>query len=102
LTFNPPSTGKAKEDIVVRLRKIEGQIRGLQKMVDEGRECLDVLMQISAVSKGMEKVTQMILMRYIEACRTNAAEAKKSDSMETLCHLLSLAINKGVLGENDS
>ncbi len=102
MTFNPPSTAKAKEDIVVRLRKIEGQIRGLQKMIDEGRECLDVLIQISAVSKGMEKVTQMILMQYIQACQTNSSDQEKADSMETLCHLLSLAINKGVLGENDS
>jgi CsoR family transcriptional regulator, copper-sensing transcriptional repressor len=64
-----------KEQIQGRLRRIEGQIRGVQKMVDEDRYCIDVLTQVSAAKAALDAVALALLQDHTEHC---VAEAIRS------------------------
>lgn len=61
-----------KDALHNRLRRIEGQVRGIQKMLDEGRYCVDVLTQIDAVSAALARVQDRILESHINHCVTDA------------------------------
>lgn len=65
---------------LARLRRIEGQVRGLQKMVDEERWCADVLTQVASVQEALRSVSRELLRNHLKHCaaaavRTDAAEA---------------------------
>ena len=71
-----------KERNTKRLRRIEGQVRGLQKMVDEDRYCADILVQISSVQEALRSVGRELLRNHLKHCATAAirgtdAEAEK-------------------------
>ena len=53
---------------VKRLRRIEGQVRGLERMLSEGRECEDVLTQLMAVRSGLEQVSLLLLDHHVKDC----------------------------------
>jgi len=57
-----------RHQIVSRLRKIEGQVRGLQSMVEQERDCMDVMMQLAAVKSALESVTGLVLRNYTSIC----------------------------------
>jgi DNA-binding FrmR family transcriptional regulator len=57
-----------KKDVLDRLRRIEGQVRGLQRLVDEDQYCIDVLTQISAVNSALKKVAVRLLDDHISHC----------------------------------
>jgi DNA-binding FrmR family transcriptional regulator len=57
-----------KDDILARLRRIEGQVRGLQRMVDEDHYCIDILTQISAASNALKKVAVGLLEDHMRHC----------------------------------
>ena len=57
-----------KESTLKRLRRIEGQVRGLQKMVEEDRYCMDVLMQVSSVHEALKGVSREVMHRHLEHC----------------------------------
>jgi DNA-binding FrmR family transcriptional regulator len=57
-----------KTDLQRRLRRIEGQVRGIQKMLDEDRECRDVVTQLAAVTKAMEQVGFKMLASGLISC----------------------------------
>ena len=57
---------------VRRLRRIEGQVRGLQKMVDEDRYCADILMQISSVHEALRSVGRELMRNHLKHCATAA------------------------------
>ena len=61
-----------KDDILGRLRKIEGQVRGLQRLVNEDQYCIDILTQISAVESGLRKVAVRLLDDHIRHCVTES------------------------------
>ena len=63
-----------KTDVQKRLRRIEGQVRGLQRMVDEDQYCIDVLTQISARTKALQAVALQLLEDHLGHCVTNAIE----------------------------
>jgi DNA-binding FrmR family transcriptional regulator len=63
-----------KEKIQNRLRRIEGQVRGVQRMVDEEAYCVDVLTQISSIVSAMKKVGTMLLKDYVEHCVRESIE----------------------------
>jgi len=69
-----------KEDALLRLRKIEGQIKGIHKMVEGERYCIDIINQVSAVSKALNGVALSVMKRHLESCVTEAAKAGKSQS----------------------
>ncbi len=55
-----------------RLRRIEGQVRGLQRMVEEGRYCADILVQLSAVNEALRNVGRELLRNHLRHCATAA------------------------------
>ena len=57
-----------KEDVLARLRRIEGQVRGLQRMVDDDQYCIDILTQITAASNALKKVAVGLLDDHIRHC----------------------------------
>ncbi|HET7482300.1 MAG TPA: metal-sensitive transcriptional regulator [Actinomycetota bacterium] len=63
-----------KADILTRLRRIEGQIRGLQKMVENDEYCIDILTQVTAASKALKKVAVGLLDDHIRHCVANQSE----------------------------
>ena len=68
---------------VRRLRRIEGQVRGLQKMVDEDRYCADILTQISSVHEALRSVGRELMRNHLKHCAATAisAGADKADAM---------------------
>jgi DNA-binding FrmR family transcriptional regulator len=66
---------KDKEAVQGRLRRIEGQIRGIQKMVEEDRYCIDVLTQVSAVKAALESVAMLLLADHVDHCVADAIRA---------------------------
>ncbi len=64
-----------KDDYLKRLRRIEGQTRGLQKMIDEDKYCIDVLTQVSAVTKALQSVALGLLEEHMAGCMVDAAKA---------------------------
>ncbi|HHW40806.1 MAG TPA: metal-sensitive transcriptional regulator [Syntrophomonadaceae bacterium] len=68
-----------KDDLLQRLRKIEGQIRGIQRMIEEGRYCIDVLTQLAAARQGLNRVGMLILDRHIKGCVVNAIRSGEEE-----------------------
>ncbi len=63
-----------KKAILMRLRRIEGQIRGLQRMVEAGASCSDILTQIAAVTSATKKAGMTIVQGYMEECMAAAGK----------------------------
>ena len=62
-----------KEDYLKRLRRIEGQARGLQRMVEEEKYCIDILTQVSAMTKALQSVALGLLDEHLSHCVVDAA-----------------------------
>src|SRR5665648_661715 len=75
-----------KDDVTAvlnRLRRIEGQVRGLQRMIDEGKDCEDVLTQLSAVKSALDRVgIYLISHRMRECLETDTGVGVQEESME--------------------
>lgn len=63
-TLNP----KALKDVTDRLRRIEGQARGIQRMIEEGRPCSEVIVQLSALRSAVSKAAATLIVENLEAC----------------------------------
>ena len=63
-----PSYVKDKQDILVRLRRMEGQLKGIQRMIEEDKYCIDVLNQLSSIIAATQKVSAIILRDHIRGC----------------------------------
>ncbi|WP_281245195.1 metal-sensitive transcriptional regulator [Raineyella antarctica] len=73
-----------KQDYTRRLRRIEGQVRGLQRMVEEDQYCIDILTQISAVTKALESTALRLLDEHLSHCVTHAIEAGGQEADDKL------------------
>jgi len=73
-----------KADALTRLRRIEGQVKGLQKMVEEGRYCVDVLQQLAAVQEALRGVTKVVMRNYLENCATNALRSGDAEEARAI------------------
>jgi CsoR family transcriptional regulator, copper-sensing transcriptional repressor len=73
-----------RKDVLMRLRRIEGQVRGLQRMVEGQADCSDILVQVGAVTAAMKKVGSVIVRGYMEECLQNAEGAPKGEAGQTL------------------
>jgi len=83
--LNEEAKGKARG----RLRRIEGQVQGLQRMIDADAYCVDVLLQISAVQGALEQVQKLLLGRHIESCVADALRSgSKSERQQKVEELL--------------
>jgi len=65
---------KDKRDLVTRLRRIEGQARGIQRLVESEAYCLDILQQVEALTAAAEQVALLVLEDHIDGCLTHAIE----------------------------
>jgi DNA-binding FrmR family transcriptional regulator len=68
-----------KDDYRNRLRRIEGQVRGLQRMVDEDEYCVDILTQIVSVTKALQGVGLGLLDEHLRKCVRDAAESSRAE-----------------------
>src|SRR3982074_2699013 len=71
---------EAKERNVKRLRPIEGQVRGLQKMVEEDRYCADIMTQISSVHEALRSVGRELMRNHLKHCATAAIKAGPAEA----------------------
>lgn len=71
--------GSTYEDIMKRLRRIEGQVTGIRKMQEDGRYCIDVLDQISAARAGLEATALLILEDHVNGCLREAIDEGKRE-----------------------
>lgn len=72
-----------KDDYLKRLRRVEGQVRGLQRLIDEDTYCIDILTQISAVTKALQSVAVGLLDEHVRHCVRDAAgeSSERADAM---------------------
>jgi DNA-binding FrmR family transcriptional regulator len=68
-----PGYGDNKEAVKLRLRRIEGQIRGLQRMVDDDAYCIDVVTQVSAATKALQSLALVLMDDHLSHCVAEAA-----------------------------
>jgi DNA-binding FrmR family transcriptional regulator len=69
----------SRDDYLKRLRRIEGQVRGLQTMIEDDKYCIDVLTQIASVTKALQGVGLGLLDEHIRHCVRDAAEAEAAE-----------------------
>ena len=74
-TPTSPGYAQNKDDYLKRLRRIEGQARGLQRMVEDEKYCIDILTQVSAVTKALQAVSLGLLDEHMTHCVLDAAQA---------------------------
>jgi DNA-binding FrmR family transcriptional regulator len=84
-----------KDAVLARLRRIEGQVRGLQRMVDEEAYCIDVLTQVSAATRALESVALTLLEDHLGHCVANAiaqggeeADAKVKEASQAIARMV--------------
>ena len=73
-----------KEQILKRLARIEGQVRGIARMVEEDRYCIDVLDQVSAATKALQNVSVGLLHEHLSHCVSDAVHAGGPDAAEKI------------------
>src|ERR1700681_242692 len=67
-----PREAGARQGLLLRLRRVEGQVRGVQKMVEEERYCPDVLVQMSAIHESLRAVERILMKDHLQHCATEA------------------------------
>jgi DNA-binding FrmR family transcriptional regulator len=72
-TAGSPGYAEDKQAVLTRLRRIEGQVRGLQRMVEQDTYCIDVLTQVSATTRALESVALLMLDDHLNHCVAHAA-----------------------------
>ena len=73
--------GKDKDVLLARLRRIEGQARGISKMIEDGRYCPDIIEQLTAMSSSAREVSLLLLQDHIEGCVTDAIQHDHGEEM---------------------
>jgi DNA-binding FrmR family transcriptional regulator len=87
---------EAKAQVSKRLKRIEGQVRGLARMVDEDRYCIDIVTQISAVRAALRRVEEEVLRDHVAHCVEGAiASGNRDDQRQKIAELMD------VLGRSD-
>lgn len=74
------SYSESKEDLIRRLKKIEGQVKGLQRMIEGDKYCVDVLIQVAAVRAAINRVGTMIFENHSRGCLRKAVENNDKDA----------------------
>ncbi len=77
-----------KDNLLARLKRAEGQMKGIMRMVEEGRYCPDILQQVSAVTAAMDEVSLILLRSHINGCVKDAIEQHQGD--ETIEDLIAV------------
>ena len=73
---------------MTRLKTVEGQIRGIEKMVESDAYCPDIVMQVSAVTNALNSFNKLLLAAHIRGCVTEDIREGKEDKVDELCSML--------------
>jgi len=84
-----------KDQLQTRLRRIEGQVRGIQRMVDEDRYCIDVLTQIAAIQAALDKVALGLLDGHAHTCVIGAAPEQQDERTEEMMAAVGRLLRRG-------
>ena len=97
-TTTPPIRGytASKDELLARLRRVEGQVRGVQRMVEDDRYCIDVLTQISAVQAALDKVALGLLDDHTRTCVIGAQDpGRREERTEELMGAVGRLMRRG-------
>ncbi len=83
-----PRDAEERHDLMNRLKRIEGQVRGLQRMLDEDAYCPDILTQASAVNSALNSFCRTLLSSHLRSCVTEDIRAGRDDTMDELMRTL--------------
>jgi len=87
MTLDELEQQEMKKKVLSRMKRIEGQVRGIQRMIEEGKECEDILVQVRAVRSALQSASKVILQRYMLRCHAEALEGG-DDQQESLEKML--------------
>ena len=83
-----------KDDYLKRLRRIEGQVRGIQRMIDEDTYCIDILTQVSAATKALQSVAVGLLDEHVRHCVADAARGDDADRADAMVSEATRAVER--------
>ena len=83
-----------RDDLIKRLKRIEGQVKGIQNMIEDERYCIDILVQISAAKAAIDRVGKIILENHIKGCITESIKHESQDESDELIEELMKNIYK--------
>ena len=81
-------TDEEQKALITRLKKIEGQIRGVEKMVEENKYCPDILIQVSAITNALNSFNKVLLSCHIKGCVAPDIKNGKDETIDELCAVL--------------
>ncbi|GAB5615010.1 metal-sensitive transcriptional regulator [Faecalimonas hominis] len=79
---------KEYKDMINRLSRIEGQVRGIRKMVEEERYCVDILTQVSAIQSALNSFNKKLLASHIHSCVVDDIQDGKVEAVDELCEII--------------
>ena len=77
-----------KQQLLNRLKTVEGHVRGVQRMVEDDAYCIDILKQTQAIQRALEKFNSLILANHLNGCVTTALRGEQPDERERVVHEL--------------
>ncbi len=94
---SPSSPGyvESQEDLLVRLKRIEGQVRGIARMVEDHRYCIDILTQITAIQAALDNVGLGLLSDHAHHCVMDAAPDKKPEMTQEMMNAIKRLLRRG-------
>ncbi len=79
-----------KAEMIKRLKRIEGQARGVQKMVEQDRDCTEILLQLNAINEAVRRVSRMLVEEYaIECLQTTSKKGKSRAAIASMLEVIS-------------
>jgi CsoR family transcriptional regulator, copper-sensing transcriptional repressor len=94
MTTQTPGYHGQKSDLVARLHRIEGQVRGIERMLEEDRYCIDVLTQLGAITTALESVAFRILDEHVRHCVAGALASGDEDEAHAKTEELLQAVHR--------
>jgi DNA-binding FrmR family transcriptional regulator len=82
----------AKEALKTRLRRVEGQMRGVQKMVDDDRDCQEILQQLAAIRSAVQNASEFFLRTYAKECLARAGASDNLNREELIDDVMRLMV----------
>ena len=83
-----------KDDYARRLKRIEGQVRGVQRMIDEDVYCIDVLTQLTAITKALQAVSVGLIDEHVRHCLRSAVDQGDDETVEAMVDEATMAIQR--------
>ena len=81
-------SAEAKEDMTKRLRRLEGQVRGVQKMLDESRECREIVQQLAAIRSAAHQASLILVRSYAAECMISESHSTAQQAINELVDVL--------------